>query len=244
MIVSCGGDAGIRTRTGVSPSDFKSRAVLASRAREGRFDPLLQLTCVTIARGWHPSARDVRCQGSGARASRVEDRRGRWARNPLLVRLRQGRLSSRTLRAVPQVIHTLYGSQMAHRWLRARLSSISVEMLLGFAWSVMEEEVAAVVNILLELFVAVLLSLVIMECSFRGQTLELLAVVSEEGRVLADCLGPAAHSQRIQLHSLGGDRLQCLRAELPVPTLEGEIREIQHFGQPGRVQDHLVDGLC
>ena len=49
-------------------------------------------------------------------------------------------------------------------------------MLLGFAWFVMEEEVAAVVNILLELFVAVLLSLVIMECSFRGQTLEFLAL--------------------------------------------------------------------
>ena len=54
MTVSCGGDAGTRTRTGVSPSDFKSSAVLASRAREGRFYPLLQLTCVTIARGWHP----------------------------------------------------------------------------------------------------------------------------------------------------------------------------------------------
>ncbi len=51
---TCGGDAGTRTRTGVSPSDFKSRAVLALRAREGRFYPQLQSSCVTIARGWHP----------------------------------------------------------------------------------------------------------------------------------------------------------------------------------------------
>ena len=56
MTVSCGGDAGTRTRTGVSPSDFKSRALSASRAREGRFYPLLQSSCVTIARDWHPSS--------------------------------------------------------------------------------------------------------------------------------------------------------------------------------------------
>ena len=51
---SCGGDAGIRTRTGRSPSDFKSDAVVASRACEGRFCPLLQASCVQFAWGWHP----------------------------------------------------------------------------------------------------------------------------------------------------------------------------------------------
>ncbi len=67
MTVSCGGDAGTRTRTGVSPSDFKSRVQYGLRAREGRFYPLLRSSCVYVARGWHPGFDSTRQQATVSR---------------------------------------------------------------------------------------------------------------------------------------------------------------------------------
>ncbi len=90
----------------------------------------------------------------------------------------------------------------------------------GPARPVMEEEVAAVVNILLDVFEGLASSLVVVEFSFRCQSLKFLAVVGEKGGVLAEGLGFAADGQCFQLLAVGRDRLDRLLDEFPVPTSE------------------------